>query len=241
LIDEADDILSSAFLLPLQRLKSTRIMVRIIAPSLLSADFLNLGSEIEMINNSSAQWIHCDIMDGHFVPNLTFGFPLLRQIRVKTNKLMDVHLMITNAEQYIDEYIAAGADVLTLHWEATTHLHRALSQIKDKGAKAGISLNPHSPVGVLESILPYADMILLMSVNPGFGGQSFIPSTYDKIRILKDLCQKHNPSCMIQIDGGVTRNNAGALFSAGANVLVAGNAVFSSKDPVNEIDAILYA
>jgi ribulose-phosphate 3-epimerase len=216
-------------------------MDRIVAPSLLSADFLNLGREIEMINISNAQWIHCDIMDGHFVPNLTFGFPLLKQIRTITKKMMDVHLMITNAEQYIDDYIEAGADVLTLHWEATTHLHRALGIIRDKGVKAGISLNPHTPVHVLHEILPYADLILLMSVNPGFGGQSFIPSTYEKIKKLKDLCQQYNPSCLIQIDGGVNRNNAGTLFSAGANVLVAGNAVFRSNDPLKEIDEILKA
>jgi len=216
-------------------------MVRIIAPSLLSADFLNLESEIDMLNTSNAQWIHCDIMDGHFVPNLTFGFPILKQIRAKTNKTMDVHLMITNAEQYIDEYIQAGADVLTLHWEATTHLHRALGSIRDKGKKAGVSLNPHTPVHILEDILPYTDLVLVMSVNPGFGGQSFIPSTYEKIKKLRKMCNEINPSCMIQVDGGVNKNNAGTLFASGANVLVAGNAVFSSANPIKEIEQILIA
>lgn len=214
-------------------------MIRIIAPSLLSADFMTLGKEIEMLNQSSAEWIHCDIMDGHFVPNLTFGFPILKQIRKATTKIMDVHLMITNAEQYIQQYIDAGADVLTLHYEAVTHLHRALQKIREKNVKAGVSLNPHTSVHVLEEILPYADMVLLMSVNPGFGGQSFIPSTFEKIKKLDALRNKVNPECIIQVDGGVNRSNVRMLFDAGANVLVAGNAVFNAPDPAAEIDAFL--
>jgi len=214
-------------------------MQRIIAPSLLSADFLNLGSELEMINRSKAQWVHCDIMDGHFVPNLTFGFPLLKQIRTKTTKVLDVHLMITNAEQYINAYAEAGADILTLHWEAVQHLHRAIQSIKSLNMKAGVSLNPHTPVAVLEEILPYTDMVLLMSVNPGYGGQSFIPTTIEKIIKLNEMRKKLNPACLIQIDGGVNKSNARALFDAGVNVLVAGNAVFSSSDPVREIEDLL--
>jgi ribulose-phosphate 3-epimerase len=216
-------------------------MSRIVAPSLLSSDFLHLGEEIEMINRSRAEWVHCDIMDGHFVPNLTFGFPVLKQIRKATSKVMDVHLMITNAEQYIAEYINAGADVLTVHFEAVTHLHRALQSIREKNMKAGVSLNPHTPVHVLEEILPYTDMVLLMSVNPGFGGQSFIPSTIEKIQKLDTLRKKINPQCLIQVDGGVNRDNARMLFDAGANVLVAGNAVFGSNDPEKEIENILSA
>ncbi len=216
-------------------------MTRIVAPSLLSADFLRLGEELEMINNSQAQWVHCDIMDGHFVPNLTFGFPILKQIRAKTTKVMDVHLMITNAEQYIDQYIEAGADYLTVHYEAVYHLHRCLAAIREKGAKAGVSLNPHTPVSVLEEIIPYTDMVLLMSVNPGFGGQSFIPTTVDKIKKLDAMRKQLNPNCLIQIDGGVNNNNAATLFNAGANVLVAGNAVFKSVSPSDEIDKIFNA
>jgi ribulose-phosphate 3-epimerase len=216
-------------------------MVRIVAPSLLSADFLHLGDDIQMINRSRAEWIHCDIMDGHFVPNLTFGFPILKQIRKATSKVMDVHLMITNAEQYISEYIDAGSDILTVHYEAVNHLHRVLQTIKSKQVKAGVSLNPHTPVHVLEEILPYTDMVLLMSVNPGFGGQSFIPSTIEKIQKLDTLRKKINPQCLIQVDGGVNRDNARMLFDAGANVLVAGNAVFGSNDPEKEIENILSA
>ncbi len=216
-------------------------MRRIIAPSLLSADFLNLGRDIEMLNKSSAEWIHCDVMDGHFVPNLSFGLPVIKQIREKTNKVLDVHLMISNAEYYIDQYIEAGADVLTIHYEAITHLHRAVVSIKSKKAKAGISLNPHTPVSVLEEILPFADMILLMSVNPGFGGQSFIPTTAEKIHKLHLMRRKLNPRCLIQVDGGINIDNAGMLFNAGANILVAGNTVFNSPDPVGCIGELLNA
>jgi ribulose-phosphate 3-epimerase len=216
-------------------------MKRIIAPSLLSADFLNLGKDIDMINNSKAEWIHCDIMDGHFVPNLSFGFSILRQIRSKTRKIMDVHLMITNAEHYINEYLQAGADILTVHFEAVNHLNRVVETIKTRGKMAGISLNPHTPVSLLEEIIPHTDMILLMSVNPGFGGQSFISGTIDKIRKLREFIQKLNPDCLIQVDGGVNTGNARMLFDAGANVLVAGNAVFHAQHPEKEIEQMLLA
>lgn len=216
-------------------------MRRIIAPSLLSADFLNLGNEIEMLNESSAEWIHCDIMDGHFVPNLTFGFPVLKQIRLKTTKILDVHLMISNAEQYIGKYIDVGADVLTLHFEAVTHLHRAVDLIKSKGVKAGVSLNPHTPVSVLEEIITSADMILLMSVNPGFGGQSFIPETIEKIIKLNEMRRKLHPECLIQVDGGVNTDNTQILFQSGVDVLVAGSAIFKSPDPLASIENMLNA
>ncbi len=214
-------------------------MNRILAPSLLSSDFMNLQSEIEMLNSSKAQWIHCDIMDGHFVPNLTFGPPVLKQMRKLTKKIMDVHLMISNAEQYLNDYVDAGADVLTLHWEAIIHLHRSLQTIKTRGVKAGVSLNPHTPVSVLEDILPMADLILLMSVNPGFGGQKFITGTIDKVKKLSSMRARLNPQCLIQVDGGISKENSDALFQAGANVLVAGNAVFGSADPRKEIELIL--
>lgn len=214
-------------------------MEKIIAPSLLSADFLQLGKDIDMINSSNAQWIHCDIMDGHFVPNLSFGMPVLHAIRKATPKVMDVHLMITNAEHFINQYIDAGADVLTVHYEAVTHLHRTLQEIKRLGAIPGVSLNPHTPVHLLQEILPYAGLVLIMSVNPGFGGQKFIESSIDKIKNLKTLCQQLNPDCLIQVDGGINRKNASILFESGASVLVAGNAVFSSDDPKKEIEVLL--
>jgi len=220
-------------------MKSNVNMSRIIAPSLLSADFLNLGEELKMIDKSKALWVHCDIMDGHFVPNLTFGFPILKQIRKATKKIMDVHLMITNAEIFLKEYIDTGADVITLHYEAVTHLHRAVQIIRESGIKAGVSLNPHTPVSVLEEIMPHIDMVLLMSVNPGYGGQKFIEESYEKIRKLDDMRSQLNPSCLIQVDGGVNRNNANKLFASGANVLVAGNAVFGANNPIEEIEVLL--
>jgi ribulose-phosphate 3-epimerase len=217
------------------------LMTRILAPSLLSSDFLNLGKEIDMINSSEAEWVHCDIMDGHFVPNLTFGPPLLKAIRKATKKTMDVHLMISNAEQYLNEYVETGADVITLHIEAVTHLHRAMHFLKEKGVKAAVSLNPHTPLSMLSEIIHYVDMVLLMSVNPGFGGQKFIETTTEKIRSLKTMCNEHNPNCLIQVDGGVTAQNAAMLFDAGTNVLVAGNAVFGATNPKQEIEKILHA
>lgn len=216
-------------------------MQRIISPSVLSADFLNLGKDIEMLNNSSAQWIHCDIMDGVFVPNISFGFPVIKAIRSMTSKILDVHLMIVQPERYINDFIDAGADVLTLHYEAVTHLNRAVSAIKEKGVMAGVSLNPHTPVSVLEEILPFLDLVLIMSVNPGYGGQKFINGTVEKVKKLNELKQKLNPSLVIQLDGGVNSSNSLELYSAGVNSLVAGNAVFSSDNPILEIEKILHS
>jgi ribulose-phosphate 3-epimerase len=216
-------------------------MQRIISPSVLSADFLNLGKDIEMLNNSSAQWIHCDIMDGVFVPNISFGFPVIKAIRSMTSKILDVHLMIVQPERYINDFIDAGADVLTLHYEAVTHLNRAVSAIKEKGVMAGVSLNPHTPVSVLEEILPFLDLVLIMSVNPGYGGQKFINGTVEKVKKINELKQKLNPSLVIQLDGGVNSSNSLELYSAGVNSLVAGNAVFSSDNPILEIEKILHS
>ena len=209
-----------------------------IAPSLLSANFLNLSSEIEMLNKSTADWIHLDIMDGVFVPNITFGFPVIHQIKKIATKPLDVHLMIIKPERYIKEFKDAGADILTVHYEASTHLHRTLEQIRSLGMKAGVSINPHSSVSLLENIIEYTDLVLLMSVNPGFGGQKFIPGIYHKISETKELISKKNPSCLIEIDGGVDIENAEKLYKSGANVLVAGNAVFSSQNPTKTISDI---
>jgi len=209
-----------------------------IAPSLLSANFLNLSSEIEMLNKSDADWIHLDIMDGVFVPNITFGFPVIRQIKKIATKPLDVHLMIIKPERYIKEFKDAGADILTVHYEASTHLHRTLEQIRSMGMKAGVSINPHSSVSLLENIIEYTDLVLLMSVNPGFGGQKFIHGIYQKISETKELISKNNPSCLIEIDGGVDIENAEKLFKSGADILVAGNAVFSSQNPAKTISDI---
>jgi len=212
---------------------------RIIAPSLLSADFLCLGTEIEMLNRSKAEWIHCDIMDGHFVPNISFGFPVLRAIRLATSKIMDVHLMIDNPDRYLAAFIDAGADILTVHYENTYHLHRTIQAIKEHGAKAAVAINPHTPIHVLENIIQSADMVLLMSVNPGFGGQTFIPFVIDKIRKMHELRENCNPNCLIQVDGGVNITNAKVLYELGVDVLVTGNSVFASDNPINEIERIL--
>jgi len=206
---------------------------------MLSANFGHLAADIHMVNESEAGWFHIDVMDGHFVPNLSFGFPVLKYIRKHTQKTLDVHLMITNAELYIQDYKDAGADVLTVHYEAITHLHRAVQQIKATGMKAGIALNPHTPVSVLEDIAQDADMILIMSVNPGFGGQKFIENTYKKLDNLQELLIKvGNPNCLVQVDGGVGPQNAGKLKSHGANVLVAGNAVFGAENPLEMISQL---
>lgn len=214
-------------------------MKKIIAPSLLSADFLHLADQIDLVEKSKAEWLHCDVMDGHFVPNLTFGLPVIRQIAQYTKLTVDVHLMITNAELYLDQYMDAGARVLTVHYEAVTHVHRVLQKIKSRQVLAGVSLNPHTPVHALEDIITDCDMVLLMSVNPGFGGQQFIEHTYEKIKKLDQLRKKYHPSLLIQVDGGVSSKNARLLFQAGANVLVAGHAIFSAPDPVAEIEAML--
>jgi ribulose-phosphate 3-epimerase len=207
----------------------------LIAPSMLSADFLRLDEEIDMVNNSQADWFHLDIMDGVFVPNISFGLPVVKAISSMAVKPLDVHLMIVQPERYITAFRDAGADILSVHFEASTHLHRTLQAIRQAGMKAGIVLNPHSPVHVLNDIIPEADMVLLMSVNPGFGGQQFITQTLIKIAELKELALARNPDLLIEVDGGINRDNAAQLCRAGADVLVAGNAVFKAADPEEEI------
>ncbi len=210
-------------------------MKKLIAPSLLSANFLDLGKEIEMLNASEADWLHLDIMDGVFVPNISFGIPVVKAISQKSNKPLDVHLMIVNPDRYIQAFRDAGANILSVQYEACTHLHRCLQQIKEAGMKAGVVLNPHSGVHLLKDVLPYADLVLLMSVNPGFGGQQFIPQTFQKIAELRSMIDAIDKEVLIEVDGGVNTANAAALFEAGADVLVAGNAVFASKNPTETI------
>lgn len=207
----------------------------IIAPSLLSADFLNLGADCEMINRSEAEWFHLDVMDGRFVPNISFGLPVVSAIRKATGKVCDVHLMIEEPEKYIQHFKEAGADVLTVHAEACRHLHRNLQHIRSLGMKAGIAINPHTPIAAISEVLEEADLVCIMSVNPGFGGQAFIPSSLKKIKQLKEEILKKGYSTLIEVDGGVTLENAQALVKAGVDVLVAGNTIFKSKDPVDTI------
>lgn len=210
----------------------------IVAPSLLSANFLNLQQDCEMLNRSQAEWFHLDVMDGQFVPNISYGLPVIEHIRKATKKICDVHLMILEPGNFAEAFKKAGADVLTVHYEACPHLHRNLQQIKSLGMKAGVALNPHTPVHLLSDILHDIDMVLLMSVNPGFGGQLFIPHTLDKIRALKKMITDKNLPTLIEIDGGVTLDNAKAIVKAGADVLVAGNTVFRSTDPEATIAAL---
>lgn len=204
----------------------------LIAPSILAADFANLQRDIEMINKSEADWFHIDIMDGVFVPNISFGMPVLDAIHKHAHKTIDVHLMIVDPDRYISTFAKLGADILTVHYEACTHLHRTLQAIKAEGMKGGVALNPHTPVSVLEDIIRDVDLVCIMSVNPGFGGQKFIENTYNKIVALKDLIERKGANTQIEIDGGVTDANAVDLKHAGADVLVAGSFVFRSKDPV---------
>ncbi len=206
-----------------------------LAPSVLSADFGNLQRDIEMINSSEADWFHVDIMDGVFVPNISFGFPVMKAVQKHAKKPLDVHLMIVQPERYFQEFKDAGAEILSIHYEASTHLHRSLQNIKQLGMKAGVALNPHTPVSVLEDTIDDIDLVLLMSVNPGFGGQKFIENTYKKIAQVKELILRSNSTALIEIDGGVSESNAAKLVSAGADVLVAGNAVFSTPDPLSTI------
>ncbi|MEM8901249.1 MAG: ribulose-phosphate 3-epimerase [Bacteroidota bacterium] len=202
-----------------------------VAPSILSADFLELGNAIRMVNQSQADWIHVDVMDGMFVPNISFGFPILEAVRKIATKPLDVHLMIEKPERYVEAFAKAGADHLTVHLEASTHLDRSIQAIKEQGMKAGAALNPATPVEGLKHVLPQLDVVCLMSVNPGFGGQSFIPYTYDKIRKLKEMIHSAGSSTLIEIDGGVNNKNAALLLEAGADVLVAGSFVFKAEDP----------
>ena len=211
---------------------------KLIAPSVLSADFGNLQRDIEMINGSQADWFHVDVMDGRFVPNISFGFPVMKAIQEHAKKFVDVHLMIVEPEKYVEEFINYGADLVSVHYEACTHLHRTINLIQDKGAKAGVVLNPSTPVWVLEDIITEVDLVLLMSVNPGFGGQKFIENTYKKIRETKELILENNSTALIEIDGGVNTENAPKLFEAGADVLVAGNAVFASENPERTIEML---
>lgn len=211
---------------------------RLIAPSLLSADFGNLQRDIEMLNRSQADWFHVDVMDGRFVPNISFGFPVMKTVREHAKKFVDVHLMIVEPEKYVEEFINQGADLVSVHYEACTHLHRTVNLIQDRGAKAGVVLNPSTPVLMLEDIISEVDLVLLMSVNPGFGGQKFIENTYKKISETKDLILSNNSTALIQVDGGVNVENAAKLFDAGADVLVAGNAVFSSENPEKTIELL---
>lgn len=207
----------------------------LISPSLLSADFGNLARDIEMLNNSDADWIHVDVMDGVFVPNISFGQPVVKHIKKHARKPLDVHLMIVDPARYVQSFRDAGADILTVHYEACNHVNRTLNAIRDAGMKAGVVLNPHSPVSLLEDSVQDCDLVLLMSVNPGFGGQKFIENTYNKVRQLRQLLDRKNPQCLIEIDGGVNTTNAPLLYEAGADVLVAGNAVFKSENPMQTI------
>lgn len=210
----------------------------LIAPSLLAADFLHLEDECRLINESSADWLHFDVMDGRFVPNISFGLPVLKAVRKACKKFCDVHLMIEEPEKYAEDFKAAGADMLTVHYEACRHLHRNIQQIKSLGMQAGVAINPHTPVSVLSDILTDVDMVLVMSVNPGFGGQKFIEHSYEKIRTLRRMIDEKGLPVKIEVDGGVTVENAGALVAAGVDVLVAGNTVFSSPNPAETIQKL---
>ncbi len=210
-------------------------MKPLIAPSILAADFSNLGKDIELLNASDADYIHCDVMDGVFVPNISFGIPVIKQVKKIAQKPLDVHLMIVDPDKYIEAFAGAGASVLTVHYETCPHLHRTIGAIKEQGMKASVCLNPHTPVSVLEDIISDLDMVLLMSVNPGFGGQKFIPNTYKKVKQLKKLILDNKSECLIEVDGGVNYETGKLLLEAGTDVLVAGSFVFGSSDPAQTI------
>ena len=209
-----------------------------IAPSMLAADFANLQRDTEMVNNSVADWFHLDIMDGVFEPNISFGMPVIKSIAEHAKKTLDVHLMIVDPDRYVSTFADLGADVLTVHLEACTHLHRTVQSIKQAGMQAGVAINPHTPISSLESIIKEVDLVCVMSVNPGFGGQSFIETTYDKVKSLRQLIEVNHSKALIEIDGGVTSANASALIEAGANVLVAGSFVFRSENPTETIASL---
>jgi ribulose-phosphate 3-epimerase len=210
-------------------------MDHLVSPSLLAADFGNLSRDVQMVNNSLADWIHLDIMDGVFVPNISFGFPVLESVKKIAKKPLDVHLMITDPDRYLTRFRDAGAYMLTVQYEACIHLNRTVNEIRNLGMKAGIALNPHTPVSLIRHVLPYTDMVLIMTVNPGFGGQSFIMESYNKIAELQQMIKTGNHNVLIEVDGGIDTKNAGKLVNAGVNVLVAGNSVFSSADPASTI------
>lgn len=210
-------------------------MNHLVAPSLLAANFLNLGQDIEMLNNSDADWLHLDIMDGVFVPNISFGFPIIDRLKEKTHKPLDVHMMIVGPEKFIPEIAEAGVYSMNVHYEACTHLHRVIDEIKKHGMKAAVTLNPHTPVMLLEDIIQELDMVLIMSVNPGFGGQKFIEHSVEKVRVLKELILGKNSHALIEVDGGVNLDTGKRLIDAGADVLVAGNFVFASPNPIQTI------
>ncbi len=206
-----------------------------ISPSVLSSNFLNLRSEIEMLNKSEADFIHLDVMDGVFVPNISFGFPIIKQIKKISKKPLDVHIMITEPDRYIEEFANSGAKILTLHYEASLHLHRSVQKIKQNRMQAGVSINPHTPVFMLEDIIKEVDLVLIMSVNPGYGGQKFIENTYKKVKQLKEMIEKNSSKALIEVDGGVNEKNSKKLFNAGADILVAGSSIFKSKNPEKTI------
>ena len=213
-------------------------MKRLIAPSLLAADFTRLGDDIRMVNQSMADWIHCDVMDGHFVPNISFGIPVIEQIKKVAEKPLDVHLMISDPDKYLERFKEAGADILTVHYETCPHLHRTIGAIRELGMKAGVAINPHTPVQLLIDIMHDLDLILLMTVNPGFGGQKFIQGSYKRLVTLRQMVNTLSPDTLIEVDGGVNLDTGRQLFMAGADVLVAGNFVFSSADPTGTIEAL---
>lgn len=212
--------------------------MKLVAPSVLAADFNHLGAAVEMINNSNADMIHCDVMDGVFVPNISFGIPVVEHIYHVAKKPLDVHLMIINPDQYIEPFAKAGAAFITVHYEACTHLHRTIQQIKEFGIKASVCLNPHTPVELLTDIIEDVDMVLLMSVNPGFGGQEFIHNSYQKVRQLKELIMRKNSNALIEVDGGVNLAIGENLYREGADILVAGSFIFNSEDPISTIAAL---
>jgi ribulose-phosphate 3-epimerase len=210
-------------------------MEHLVSTSLLAADFGNLAKDVLMVNNSEADWIHCDIMDGMFVPNISFGFPVIEQVKKIARKPLDVHLMIVDPDRYLERFCSSGANILTVQYEACNHLHRTVSEIRNLGMKAGIAINPHTSVTLLKNTLPFIDMVLIMTVNPGFGGQSFIKESYNKIAELRKMIDEGGYKILIEVDGGIDTGNAHKLVETGVNVLVAGNSVFSSKNPPETI------